>query len=50
VQIGSSLFDDEGSKIVAEILQKAKEKNVKIHLPVDYVTADKAHLVHNSPP
>jgi phosphoglycerate kinase len=41
VNIGSSLFDQEGSKIVKGILEKAKEKNVKLHFPVDYVIADK---------
>lgn len=41
VKIGSSLFDEEGAKIVEKIMQKAKEKNVAIHLPVDYVIADK---------
>jgi phosphoglycerate kinase len=41
VSIGSSLFDEEGAKIVPEILAKAAEKGVKIHLPTDYVVADK---------
>jgi len=41
VKIGSSLFDEEGAKIVEKIVQKAKDKGVSIHLPVDYVTADK---------
>lgn len=41
VHIGSSLFDDNGAKIVHDILEKAKKNNVKVHLPVDYVTADK---------
>jgi len=41
MEIGKSLFDVEGSKIVQEIMQKAKEKNVTIHLPVDFVTGDK---------
>lgn len=41
VSIGSSLFDEAGSKTVADLVKKAKEKNVKIVLPVDYVTADK---------
>ena len=40
-QIGKSLFDAEGAKIVPEIMKKAAEKGVKIHLPVDYVCADK---------
>ena len=40
-QIGKSLFDAEGAKIVPDIMNKAKERGVKIHLPVDYVIADK---------
>jgi len=39
--IGKSLFDEEGSKIVKEIVEKANAKGVKIHFPVDYVIADK---------
>lgn len=35
------LFDEEGSKIVNRILEKAKANNVQIHLPVDFVTAEK---------
>lgn len=41
VKIGNSLFDEAGSKIVGEIVEKAKKHNVEIVLPVDYVTADK---------
>jgi phosphoglycerate kinase len=41
VSIGDSLFDEEGAKIVKDILAKAEAKGVKIHLPVDYVAADK---------
>ena len=39
--IGNSLFDPEGAKIVAELMEKANARGVKIHLPVDYITADK---------
>ena len=39
--IGSSLFDEEGAKTVPDIMKKAAEKGVKIHLPTDYVCADK---------
>nr|O02609.1 RecName: Full=Phosphoglycerate kinase [Sterkiella nova]AAB58240.1 phosphoglycerate kinase [Sterkiella nova] len=39
--IGKSLFDQEGAKIVPDIIKKAKERGVKIHLPVDAVAADK---------
>lgn len=35
------MFDEEGAKIVNELLEKAKKNNVQIHLPVDFVTADK---------
>ncbi|KAJ5151985.1 Phosphoglycerate kinase [Penicillium capsulatum] len=41
VKIGNSLFDEAGSKIVGDIVEKAKKNNVEIVLPVDYVTADK---------
>ncbi|PAV80520.1 hypothetical protein WR25_25189 [Diploscapter pachys] len=41
VGIGKSLFDEEGAKIVNELLEEAKAKNVKIHLPVDFVVGDK---------
>jgi len=47
INIGSSLFDEEGYKIVDEILTKAKEKNVKIHLPVDFVCGDKVDASSN---
>lgn len=41
VKIGNSLFDEAGSKLVKDLVEKAKKNNVKIVLPVDYVTADK---------
>jgi phosphoglycerate kinase len=40
MQIGESLFDPEGAKIVERLVAKAKERSVKLHFPVDYVTAD----------
>lgn len=39
--IGNSLFDEAGAKIVPQLMEKAKKNNVKIVLPVDFVTADK---------
>ncbi|CAE7242548.1 TFT2 [Symbiodinium natans] len=41
MQIGNSLFDEEGAKIVPEIMEKAKEKGVEIVLPVDFVVSSK---------
>ncbi|KAK0167600.1 hypothetical protein PV327_004975 [Microctonus hyperodae] len=41
MKIGNSLFDEEGAKIVNDLLEKAKKNNVQVHLPVDFVTADK---------
>lgn len=41
VKIGNSLFDEPGSKIVGEVIEKAKKNGVEVVLPVDYVTADK---------
>jgi phosphoglycerate kinase len=39
MKIGKSLFDSEGAKSIKQILEKAKSKNVEIHLPVDFVVA-----------
>ena len=41
MEIGSSLFDPEGAKTVADLMAKAQARGVKIHLPVDYVCANK---------
>jgi phosphoglycerate kinase len=41
MEIGESLFDPEGAKIVGELVEKAKARGVSIVLPVDYVCADK---------
>jgi phosphoglycerate kinase len=40
VKIGNSLFDEAGSKTVTDLMEKAKKNNVKIVLPVQYITAD----------
>lgn len=39
--IGTSLYDENGAKIVPNLIEKAEANKVKIHLPVDFVTADK---------
>jgi len=41
MEIGGSLFDEDGAKIVQNLVDKAKKNNVQLHLPVDFVTADK---------
>ncbi|ORE05225.1 3-phosphoglycerate kinase [Rhizopus microsporus var. microsporus] len=41
VKIGTSLFDEAGSKLVDNLVKKAAEKNVKLVFPVDFITADK---------
>merc|ERR1719442_33204 len=41
LEIGTSLYDEEGAKIVEEIMSKAKEKGVEIVLPVDFVCSSK---------
>ena len=41
VKIGASLFDQAGSEKCASLMEKAKKNNVKVVLPVDYITADK---------
>jgi len=41
MEIGTSLFDAEGAKLVPELVAKAQARGVKLILPVDYVCADK---------
>lgn len=41
MKIGASLFDEEGAKIVNDLVAKAKKNNVQLHLPVDFICADK---------
>lgn len=39
-QIGNSIVEDDKLELALEILSKAKEKNVQIHIPVDVIAAD----------
>lgn len=39
-EIGSSLCEDDKQDLALEILEKAKQKNVQVHLPVDVVAAN----------
>merc|ERR1712190_563017 len=41
MSIGTSLYDEEGAKIVPNIMEKAKSLGVKIVLPVDFVISSK---------
>jgi molecular chaperone GrpE (heat shock protein) len=41
MDIGDSLYDEEGAKIVPEIMEKAKKLGVDIILPVDFVVSSK---------
>merc|ERR1712039_189110 len=41
MSIGSSLFDEEGAKIVPDIIKKAAEKDVKLIIPTDFVISSK---------
>ena len=40
-KIGSSLFDEDGSKIVGELVVSAEKKGVRMHFPTDFITGDK---------
>lgn len=35
--IGSSLYDEAGAKIVPDLMKKAEAKGVKIHIPTDFL-------------
>jgi len=37
MEIGKSLYDEEGAKEIPKIMEKSKKNNVKIHLPLDFV-------------
>merc|ERR1719206_1366608 len=39
--IGTSLYDEDGAKIVPKLMEKAAKNNVKVHIPTDFVTGDK---------
>ena len=39
-KVGSSLVEDDKLALALEILEKARQKNVQIHLPVDVIAAD----------
>ncbi|MCM4155011.1 phosphoglycerate kinase [Gramella sp. AN32] len=39
-KIGNSLVEDDKQELALEILKKAKEKGVEVHLPVDSIIAD----------
>jgi phosphoglycerate kinase len=41
MEIAKSLFDPKGAEIAKDLFDKAAAKGVKIHLPVDFVAADK---------
>jgi phosphoglycerate kinase len=41
IEIGASLFDQEGADLIDGIMKKAAEKNVQIHLPVDFKCGSK---------
>merc|ERR1719450_684383 len=41
MDIGGSLYDEEGAKLVPQIKAKAKELGVEIILPVDFVASSK---------
>jgi phosphoglycerate kinase len=41
MEIGDSLYDAEGAAIIPELAAKAAERGVALHLPVDFVCADR---------
>lgn len=47
-KIGSSLVEDDKQQLALEILEEAKKKNVKVHLPVDAVIADSFSAAANT--
>jgi len=50
MEIGGSLFDPEGAKIVADLAAKAKERKVNLIFPVDFVCGDAFSADANTQP
>jgi 3-phosphoglycerate kinase len=46
IEIGNSLYDQPGAEMVPKLIEKAKRKNVKIYLPVDFVVANKVFVFY----
>ncbi|MBE2260582.1 MAG: phosphoglycerate kinase [Rhodobacteraceae bacterium] len=46
--IGNSLFDEEGAKLVPELMAKANDKGKQILLPTDFIIADKFDAAANT--
>ncbi|XP_019867327.1 phosphoglycerate kinase 1 [Aethina tumida] len=40
MEIGKSMFDPDGAKLVPKIMSKVETKGVILHLPTDFITAD----------
>ena len=40
MEIGTSLYDEDGAKLVPGIMAKAAARGVTLHLPTDFVIAD----------
>lgn len=47
-QIGNSLVEEDKLELAKELIQKAKGKNVEIHLPMDSIIADKFDAAANT--
>ena len=48
MEIGASVFDPEGEKLIPDLMAKAQERGVRIHLPCDFITAQEASDEVNS--
>ena len=44
MEIGDSPFDDEMAEFVPQIQQKALNRNVNLHFPVDFVVANRPDM------
>uniref|UniRef100_A0A2R9CM10 Phosphoglycerate kinase n=1 Tax=Pan paniscus TaxID=9597 RepID=A0A2R9CM10_PANPA len=49
METGTSLFDEEGAKIVKDLMSQAEKNGVKITLPIDFVTTGQATVASGIP-
>eukprot|EP00741_Cyanophora_paradoxa_P008708 tig00001371_g8430.t1 len=49
MEIGGSLYDETGAKLVSSIMKKASRGEVQVHLPIDFCVGNKALLPSEKP-
>ena len=49
INIGDSIYDEDGAKLVPEIVAKAMRNAVKLELPIDFLCGNECNLLKSYP-